>query len=195
MCIFRPHNSLTLSPIHRLHIAYRWFENSRRDRKYFNLPLGKTRRDRRRRDELALNAVTSSISESKPKLSVYPQYGFSPTLNTRDLTESGIAVKFLKTGGKSSRTTRCDGDVNVKLDSEMHRSKQFGKSFSTDDGITSDLRDEHPANARKPIDVSFESVGKLIIVSPTQQPKLEPHKCATDAGTQIDSSRQQPANA
>jgi hypothetical protein len=63
------------------------------------------------------------------------------------LTESGIAVKFGNLGGKSSRITRCDGDENVKLESETHPKKQSLRIFWTDDGITSDFSDEQPSNA------------------------------------------------
>jgi hypothetical protein len=83
-----------------------------------------------------------------PNVSVYPQSSFAGDLNTRDLTESGIVVKSGNIGGKSSRISRCDGDENVKLESETHPQKQSDRIFSTDDGITSDFSDEHPANAR-----------------------------------------------
>jgi hypothetical protein len=115
-----------------------------------------------------MDTLTASILESKPNISVYPQFGFSPTPNARDLTESGIAVKFTHIAGKSSRISTCDGDENVKLESETHPSKHCDRISSTDDGITRDLSDEHPENARESIDFSFASSGKVIIVSRTQ---------------------------
>jgi hypothetical protein len=119
--MFTPHNTLAIHPLPSGHTS--GFGNSNLLRKYFNLALENPRKDCRRPDGKPLDTLTSLICESKPNINVYPKFWFTGTLKTRDLTESGMTVKFGNSAGKSPRITRCDGDANVKIESEAHPSK------------------------------------------------------------------------
>lgn len=135
--------------------------------------------------------LTDSSRDSVPNVSTRTDRTGDCGSKLTDSTESGIACKPVQFGGKSNNRRRWDGDANVKFESAVHPSKQ-GKSIrSTDDGITSDWREEHWVNALVSIETRFESIAKLTTDSFVQSEKHDWLIRSTDDGIVIDSSPEQ----
>jgi hypothetical protein len=100
-----------------------------------------------------------------------------------------------KSGGRSSNSRRCDGDENVKLESDSQFAKERRPTNSSDGGRTIEVSEEQSINAPPSIRTTSESSNNGEFASFSQRKKQEMPSVLTDDGRMIDSRETHEKNA